>query len=173
MSVYPIKVSSISLDHKNGTKSYHLMVVETADGTALFINRWGKTGQFGELQVKTCTKAEAWKAFEAKEREKTRGGYGAKGAMRVQEAVTGTDLPKAMTLAVFNKVGAKAINFIDPGFNTSGMRELDDPRTDEDGRVVNDTTRKADIAAQLEAQRLEEAAAAAQSYASNPNYGRF
>lgn len=172
MSTYPIKVHSQTFDHRGGTKSYHLMLIETADGRSVFINRWGKKGQFGELQVKEFDdKIKAWKEYERKERDKTKNGYAPEGPARDADAATSGNLVKAIGLAVFNKMGAKAVRFIDPDFDTTGMREAEPNRLDEDGRLTgDDKPRKADIANQLKADREKEMA---EAYANNPLFGAF
>jgi predicted DNA-binding WGR domain protein len=171
---YPIKTRSISLDHRGGTKSYHLMIIEAANGNAVFISRWGKTGQFGEMKVEEYdSPAKAMKAWEKKEREKTRNGYGQAGPAREGRADTSDEFPKAVSLSIFNKMGASAVKHLDPGFDTAGMREADPAQYDEEtGRKI-DTARKADISEALAAEKAASEKAAAEAYADNPIFGRF
>lgn len=173
--MYPITVERQTFTHKNGTKSYHLMIVRNATGHAVFINRWGKIGQFGDLQVTPYNSHEAAsQAWDRKEREKTRGGYGATAATIETIAETPAQLPAAISLAVFAKMGPDAVKHLDPSYDTSSMREIDPPRLDEDGKLTGiDTTRKADIsealAAEKERQRIEDENA----YKDNPLFGLF
>jgi predicted DNA-binding WGR domain protein len=180
MNHYPITVESQSFNHKGGTKSYHLMLIKTNDGRAVVINRWGKTGAFGEMEVKEFTSIpEALKRWQAKERDKTRNGYGPIGPTKSVVAAAPAELTKAIGLATFNKMGAKAVKHLDDGWDTAGMRELDEAKShDGEFKHVNDTTRKARIdPAELEAERLRMAAAerARQeaAYQENSNFGRF
>lgn len=168
---YPIKVHQQSLDHHNGTKSYHLVVIEAADGKSLFINRWGKKGQFGQFQVRHHPDAKsAWKNFEKWEVERAKKGYSPAAAARIEEARTPAELSKAVGIGLFNKMGAEAVNHIDPGYDTTGMQrtaalvEYDE----ETGRKI-DVSRKADITELLEKQRAEERSA----YAANEDFGMF
>ncbi|MGV1754804.1 WGR domain-containing protein [Agrobacterium sp. CG674] len=172
---YPIKVYSQSYDHANGTKSYHLMMIEASNGHCVFINRWGKKGTFGEMQVQTfATPKAAWKAYEKKETAKTRSGYAPLGSQRTNEATDAKTLGAAIGMVVLNKMGASNIKHLDPDYNTAGMREVDPPRTDEEtGKLVGDTSRKADIAAQLEAEREERRKEAAMAYDDNEEFGIF
>lgn len=171
---YPIKSRALSLDHRGGTKSYHLMLIQANNGKCVVINRWGKTGAFGEMKVKTFDSVPAAeKAFSKKEREKTGKGYSQTGASRETTAADGSELPRSIGLAVFNKMGAAAVKHLDPGFDTSGMREADNPQYDEEtGRKI-DTARKADLAELMAAQKAAEEETAKQAYADNPIFGRF
>jgi len=172
VSTYPIKVHSQSFDHRGGTKSYHLMLIETADNRAVFINRWGKKGQFGELQVKEFADVgAAWKEYERKERDKTRNGYAPEGPPRDTVANVSSELAKTIGLAVFNKMGAKAVKHLDPSFDTTGMREAEPNRLDEDGRLTGaDKPRTADVSEQLKADRERELK---EAYENNPLFGAF
>lgn len=174
MSVYPIKTRSISMDHRGGTKSYHLMIVEAANGHSVFISRWGKTGAFGEVKVETFdSPKKAQQAWDRKEREKVKNGYGQTAPARESRADKQDELIKAIGLTIFNKMGAKAVLHLDPTFDTTGMREADPPQYDEETGRKLDTARKADLEEAMKQQRLMEAAAAEEAYRNNPIYGRF
>ncbi|PZR92079.1 MAG: hypothetical protein DI537_14735 [Stutzerimonas stutzeri] len=175
MATYPIKVSSLSLDHKGGTKSYHIYVIENSDGRSVFVNRWGKSNTFGELQTKQfLDTAAAWKEFQGKEQTKVRNGYSPKSGMKVQTCDDLAQFKAALGIQLFNKIGKEALEHVDPAIDTTGMRSAEPPKTD-DGELkhVRDTARKADISAALAAQREKEQAEVEAAYADNPLYGRF
>jgi predicted DNA-binding WGR domain protein len=168
-------VSQLSLDHKGGTKSYHIYVIETADNRSVFVNRWGKTGQFGELQTKQFPDAgAAWKEFTSKEQTKTRNGYYPKTGTKTSTCNNLNEFKAALGVSMFNKIGKEALEHIDPTIDTSSMRSAEPPKTaDGELRHVNDTTRKADVRDALAAQAKAEAEAVAAAYADNPMFGRF
>jgi predicted DNA-binding WGR domain protein len=174
MLVYPIKSRTISLDHQAGTKSYHLHLIEAANGHCVVINRWGKTGAFGEMKVETYdSPIAARKAIDKKENEKTRKGYRQVGAARETSAEDVSELVKAIGMAPFNKMGATAVEWLDPDFDTSGMREADGPQYDEETGRKLDTARKANIEEARAEARRREVETAQQAYAENELYGRF
>lgn len=173
--VYPINVRSISLDHQGGTKSYHLYLIQNADGKAVVINRWGKTGQLGELKAETYDNVpNAERAFEKKESEKSRKGYRHVGVPKNASAANPGELARQIGIPIFNKMGAKAVNHLDPGYDTSKMRDAEPNRLNEDGRLTgDDAPRKADLSEDLAEMRKQEAAESAAAYADNDLYGRF
>lgn len=173
MSVYPITSKIVSLDHQGGTKSYHLHLIQAANGNCVVINRWGKTGSFGEMKVETFdSPVKAQRAFDKKETEKTRKGYRQTSSARETTAKDSSELVKAVGVTFFNKMGVAAVSHLDPGFDTSGMRQLDGPNWDEDGNKL-DPTRKVDPAVIREAQLKAQQEAIEQAYQSNDLYGRF
>jgi predicted DNA-binding WGR domain protein len=174
MSVYPIKMRTISLDHRGGTKSYHLMMIEAANGNCVVVNRWGKTGVFGEMKVETFdSPVKAQKAWDKKEREKTGKGYSQTGSTREAIASEQSELSRTIGLSTFNKMGASAVKHLDPSFDTTGMREADPAQYDEETGAKIDTSRKADLSNLIQEQKQREAENAARAYAENDLYGRF
>lgn len=172
---YPIKVTQQSYDHRGGTKSYHFTLIEAADGKSVVIFRYGKKGQFGQVLTETYETAKAaWKAYEKKEGEKIKGGYQPVSHQVTKTATDPTQIVGTVGMALFNKIGAKAVNHIDAGFDTSKMRQEADPATlDEEGRKVGDTSRRADVRDLLEQQKREEAEQAARAYDDNDEFGIF
>ncbi|WP_168342099.1 WGR domain-containing protein [Rhizobium leguminosarum] len=174
MSVYPIKVHSISLDHRGGTKSYHLMMIRAANGNTVVVYRWGKTGVFGEVKIETYDgPIKAQKGWDKKEREKTNNGYSQTGPAVEKTANDASELMAAIGRNMFAKLGASNVKHLDPSFDTNGMREADDPQYDEETGKKLDTARRMDLAALLEEQKLKEAAEIAAAYEVNDLYGRF
>lgn len=172
---YPMKVTQQSYDHKGGTKSYHFTLIEAADGRAVVVFRYGKKGQFGQVLTETYETAKAaWKAYEKKENEKIKGGYAPIGSQTTKVANNSSTFAATVGIALFNKMGGRAVNHLDVGYDTSRMRQEVDPATlDEDGRKVGDTSRKADIREALERQKREEAEQAARAYDDNDEFGIF
>ncbi len=75
--MYRVRVHKLSLEHKGGTKAYHLLRISLSDKSSLVVNRWGKLGSFGETSHETFpTSILADKAFYKKKREKEGRGYG-------------------------------------------------------------------------------------------------
>lgn len=171
---YPIKVTQQSFDHRGGTKSYHFTLIEAANGKSVVVFRYGKKGQFGQVITEIYETAKAaWKAYEKKEGEKIKNGYQPIGSQTTKVANNSSVFASTVGLALFNKMGGKAVNHLDIGFDTSKMRQEVDPATlDENGRKVGDTSRKADVRELLEQQR-EEAERAARAYDDNEEYGIF
>lgn len=173
MSVYPITSRTITLNHQGGTKSYHLHLIQAASGNCVVINRWGKTGALGEMKIETFdSPIKAQRAFDRKETEKTRKGYRQDTPARETTAKDSSELVKAVGNVYFNKMGAAAVQHLDPGFDTTGMRQLDGPNWDEDGNKL-DSARKVDPATIRAAQIAAEKEAAEKAYHANDLYGRF
>lgn len=171
---YPKTVSKMSLNHRGGTKSYHLTLVEpiSGDGPSAVIRRWGKTGAFGEVKVELFpTKARATAKAESLIKEKQRKGYESVGD--TETAVADLDeLMKAVGRPTWAKLTAPEIKHIDSAADVSGVRERDEPSYDEDGKwmgkpeprkvIITEEMIEADKRARMEELR-----------ARNPNYGRF
>lgn len=174
MSAYPVSITSISMDHKGGTKSYHLYLIRSADGpNAVFVSRWGKTGQFGDLKVQISPPDVADKAFDKKLSEKTSGGYAVK-THKDLHANSWDEVTRTLGAPLISKIGASAIAAIDNGIDTSAMKEAEPPRLDDDGRLTGlDKPRAVDITKSVEELKKQEQAAAAQAYEADPEYGRF
>lgn len=75
MAVYPIKIDTLTMKHRGGTKAYHLCKITRADGKSILIKRWGKVDEWGQTQVLRGyddTLASHWREKDA---EKSRRGY--------------------------------------------------------------------------------------------------
>ncbi|SCW95729.1 WGR domain-containing protein [Ancylobacter rudongensis] len=183
MSTYPIAVDSVALEHKGGTKAYYVTRISTNDGRHLLVNRWGKVGVFGEVQVfKFTDRKTVEKEFEKKIRAKRTGGYELKAngsglpnhGAATFVASDAQELVKKLTVPLFDKLGKDAISFLDPAIDTSRMREAEPPQLDEEGRKINrNTARKADLSDAIAAEKEAERKQVEQTYASNPLFGRF
>jgi len=172
MSTYPITVLSQHFNHQGGTKSYHVSLISTNDGRYVVVNRWGRTGELGQLKAEIHqTKSQAETAFNTKVKEKTRGGYRFNNEL-VKDAANAQELVKIIGLGVFNKMGAAAISHLDPAIDTSRMRQADPPTVDENGNKI-DTARRVDISKAVEEQRRADQAAAEAALKSNPIFGMF
>lgn len=114
---FPIQIRKITMDHRTGTKQYHLVLITSAsaDGVEVTLLRWGKTGAWGQVQAERGRAA-----FIAKLREKQDRGYN----------VTKENIVDATDEADFKlKIGAgylaHAKDFYDqiiPGGDTTGMK---------------------------------------------------
>jgi len=165
----------INMEHSGGTKAYTLILVRTADGKSLFINKWGKVGAFGELQATPFPTIDAGrKAFDKKERSKTSGGYRQKGPGREVTVENAEQLKNAFGLGIWSKVGGSNIQHLDPSINVTGMREADPARFDENGNFTGDKPRKAEIdPAEVEAEKARKLAEQQEKLRAIPNFGRF
>lgn len=171
MSAYPMTIRSVSM-HQT-TKSYHLLLIYTADGRSLFVRRWGKKGAFGEIKPELySTHKDGEKAWDKLERAKRE--YKVEGLPRTETVKDATELRMKMGLPVWNKVGREAINHLDPTIDTSGMREVDPPRVGEDGKLTGeDKPRTVDLSAQIAAEKAAQEIESAKVLKQNPNFGRF
>ena len=175
MTSYPITFEAVHLKHQSGTKQYTIYLFKTDDGRSLHLNKYGKVGAFGQLQV-LCydTHAAGTKSFNSKERSRVSGGYRQEGPLRGHIIDNAKELRDAFGLPVWSKIGKEAINHLDPTIDTSGMREGDPPRLDEEGRLTGqDKPRVVDLAAEVEAEKARLAAESERTLKNNPNFGRF
>ena len=172
MSAYPMMVEKISTDHHGGTKSYHFILIHTADNKGLVVFRYGKKGQIGTIEAHQFnTRTEADKAHAKKFREKAGRGY--QQSSTDSAVINNLAELRQYLSVVYPKLGAEAIAHIDPTADVSGLRQAEPPEYDEDGRKIARQPRKADISAQLAQQAAEEKQQSAAALANNPNFGRF
>jgi len=174
---YPVNITRVSLNHRGGTKSYHVYLVETAGGQAVFISRWGKTGQFGDLKVEIGTPKKMASAYDSKLRQKRNGGYEAAAPQRVDAAGDWSGVVSILTPALVAKMGKEAIEAIDPAIDTSSIPSARPARLDEEGRLTgDDAPRGVDPRSFAEAQeraKREAQEKERQAYANDPMYGAF
>ncbi|MDE4297067.1 WGR domain-containing protein [Phaeobacter gallaeciensis] len=179
---YPVRIEAISLDHKGGTKSYHITKVTNQNGKSLVIYRWGKTGAFGEVMTEKFESASAAdKAFEKKLGTKMKGGY-SPDAQHDPMPVDVNDfdgLRKKLGRPTMARLGPDHISHIDGDVDTSGVKDAETPRIGEDGRLnpqaeaekrkrLEEEKRKARKEMERRQQQEYEAA-----YTANPNFGAF
>lgn len=180
--VYPIQIESVSLDHSGGTKSYHAKKLVAQSGKSLVIFRWGKTGTFGDIQVfEFDTASEADKAFEKKLASKMSNGY-AISPRHDPKPVKADDFEELRALmgrAMMSKIGASNLKYIDPTADTTGMREVELPRLDEEGRINWEAVTERSLRLEEEKRKAREEIAAREraeaesAYSNNPIWGAF
>ncbi len=74
--MFPITIDKLSLRHRGGTKDYHLVQILNANGRGLLIKRWGKAGQWGQVQIEAYSSAyDLDKAFTKMRSTKESRGY--------------------------------------------------------------------------------------------------
>ena len=138
MSIYPITVRKVTLGHRQGTKEYHLALIETDDGRAVLINRWGKVGQWGQMAIEAGTADECGRALQQKRNEKEGRGYGYDPTK--DKTAKSLDLPsfkKVLGDGYFYKLGAH-MKHLDPDADATGVREpVESEYEDEAGRLVH------------------------------------
>lgn len=121
---YPISVRKWSADHDGGTKSYHLVLIETADNKALVIKRFGKKSAWGSTQVeKFGDVGLALREFNKTRNSKESRGY--RGA-RSPNPVDAHDLiafKGAIGTQYWTCLGKENVEFIIPGADTTGVKD--------------------------------------------------
>lgn len=168
---YPAEVARTSLNHKQGTKSYHVTLIATSENKSVLIKRWGRTGAFGDVKFEIYNgNEEGEAAFEAIINDKRKRGY-AIDTTDVVRALDLAELTKAVGRPTWAKMNPAVLVHIDSSISTTGVREADPLRFDENGVFADPQPRKVEITEEMiEADkrlRLEELRAR------NPNYGRF
>lgn len=175
MNPYPMQMTKQSFGSRGGTKDYNFTLVETADNKALIIKRWGKVGAAGQFQIHAYDDVGAAnQALSQFNKERVNKGY------RLNESkdrpIAGqSDLVAGIGRAVFPKIGASAVKHIDPGFDTSGMGELDANTYDEDGNWLSkNAVRRATVDQEAMARdKAAREAAERKELESHPLYGMF
>lgn len=170
---YPINLLRYSLEHKGGTKAYHIYLLINSEGKSVLVTRWGKVGVFGDIQVKHYDgRLKGRNAAETKLRAKRSGGY-REVELREETYRSFSELLAGLG-ALASKMGAAPFEHLDPSANTLGMRrEADPPRLDEDLRLTGKDRRSADISKDIEAQRNAEEEKARAVLQANPLFGMF
>lgn len=172
MSVYPIDIVKVSMDHKDGTKAYHVTLVATSYGRALVIKRWGKKSVFGEILTSRFPDIAAGEeAYAAIISAKMKRGYSAQS--KVIETADDLDgLIKCIGRPTWMKLAAADLNHLDGSLKTNGIREPDPPRFAENGTFLgNPEPRKIEITQEMiDADRREQALIRS---AENPLYGKY
>jgi predicted DNA-binding WGR domain protein len=160
-----IQVRKVSLRHRGGTKEYHLLcVVNDSIGHGIVVNRWGKTGAWGQMKTERDDGKKSFNSFLAKLQEKEARGY----SIYKDEANsydTNEAAKSAIGMAYWPQLGAANILHVMPGIDTSGVREAE-PVTwkEENGKFVPDDKPKHSMPSPEE--ELAEKKA-------NPNWGLF
>lgn len=176
MNSYPMQYEKVSFEHMGGTKAYILLKI-VSDHGAILIKRWGRIGALSQLKVEPYTTAgQAERAFVTARDERTSGRKGYRITDRKIDQITApAELRAVIGRAVFPKIGAPAINQIDPDYDTTGFRQPEDPTYDEDGNYLGPNKPRtivitAEMKAQAEAEKREQIAAGVKQH---PLYGRF
>ena len=113
-------------DSISGGKDYHCVLVETHDNRGLVIFRFGKKDQWGTgFQVEQFSSVlDARKAFDAKQREKKRGGYTETIIENTRLGIKDeSELKVALGTGYWNKIGKHNLEWLVPGADTKGVRE--------------------------------------------------
>lgn len=175
MSVYPMTIYTESMDHKGGTKSYHFMIIANAQGKSVLVNRWGKTGAFGQFQVQTFEKfSEATAAKSKKRADRRNNGYQIGNVDKQDQIFDADGLRKFLGHGYGPQFGPDNLLHLDPEYDVTGVRgaKVD---YDADGNKI-DNAKRVDRAAIEEAQRREREEQQAREqvqYSANPNFGLF
>lgn len=116
-------VSSRSLQHRSGTKEYHLLAIENkANDRGIIIMRWGKTNAWGQLKVEQGTRSDIQLIWEAKTREKEKGGY-EQTKNKSTEVGIASDIPKLIGPQYYKNIGAANLEYLDEALDTTGVKD--------------------------------------------------
>jgi hypothetical protein len=107
------------------TKDYHLILITTADGRALYINRWAKKSQWGNgwFCEHYADAEEARTAYNKKHREKLQGEYSTHFIDSTKDVFDEAQLRKALGPQLINAIGGPKWAELLPGVDTSGMKD--------------------------------------------------
>lgn len=177
MSAYPIGVKRLMLEHKGGTKFYEITMIDNCvgRGNSLVVFRWGKVGTYGDIQVHQVSSLDGAEDLRRRKRyEKEGRGYRAMPSPASRrEIFKREELAGVVGPLIFSRLGAENVNFIDPDFDTTGMKAAEKPKR---GENFEDLTYE-DMAARKrefeEEARRQEQSATESFYQNNPNYGAF
>lgn len=167
-----LQYGRISLDHRGGTKSYHLAWISCEEtGKSILMKRWGKKGAFGQLQVLTFGNSlGAWHAAQQMIGEKRRGGYEVVSESSADN--TRQTLGMFFGPAVWNGFGAENIEFLDADIDTSGMKRAAPAATrDENDRFTPTAPRH--VVPDPDVIRREELERVRREQEANPLFGMF
>lgn len=118
--MFPIIVTKVSLEHRQETKAYHLVMMIGDDGKSAVLTRWGKIGRWGSEKVDTFDSArEASDFYESKISQKQGRGYSFKGAADTRATEDLVDFKKTLGPSTWLKLGKDAVNHL-------GLDELAD-----------------------------------------------
>ncbi|WLR91029.1 WGR domain-containing protein [Shinella zoogloeoides] len=163
------------MSHKGGTKDYFLTLVVNAQGRAIVIRRWGAKGATGQVRVKKFAsqlEAEVDYQKELDHRQSGSKGYRITDSKTLQIEKREA-FPFVVGRTVFPKIGPANVQHLDPTYDTTGMREPESNRDDDDNFIGNATrhvTIDPDVVARAEAARKEAELAEMKQ---NPKFGRF
>lgn len=125
MSVYPITISKTTMGYTYGRsdKQYHVLVLHNADGRAVLINRWGKRGSWGKLDVQQYNSDdEAYKTAQKLTGYKISSrGY----TIEAENTVECNDARKlidALGPQYYYNIGCEALKWLDPDISVSGVK---------------------------------------------------
>jgi hypothetical protein len=107
------------------TKDYHLILITTADGRALYINRWAKKSQWGSgWFCEHYADAEVARAdFNKKYREKLKGEYTDHFINSTKDVHSEAELRKALGHQLIQAIGGPKWARLIPGADTSGLKD--------------------------------------------------
>jgi predicted DNA-binding WGR domain protein len=137
-AAFPITVVKQTLEHRTHEKDYHQVLIRRPDGRSLLVQRWGRRGSFGQMQVLALPDAlSSDLAYREKLREKESRGYEPQ-PVRLFTVATENELKK-MLATVWLKLGADNIKHLLPDASTDAVRDpppVAEWGTDKDGKPV-------------------------------------
>lgn len=165
---YPMLALRRYMRDKSNDKFHSFTLILAPFDKAVLVHQWGSNKHSTQTDVRTFDRhGTARKAYETGGRMKS--GHGFTGHEVEIDIESRGDLVPQLGLMFFNTMGGKAVNHLDPEFNTSRMKkEPDLPRFDENFRRTKEETRKADLSAAIaeaEQQAAEEQRVAYQNHA--------
>lgn len=111
----------IDLDHRGGTKSYSL-ILAGINGRQILINRWGKTGYDGQMQV--AINADQ-RDLERALNERDKKGYNVT-KDREHNFTDVESLKKLMGVFIWSKMGGDNLKYLFPDADATGIKGPED-----------------------------------------------
>ncbi|AMB48234.1 WGR domain-containing protein [Methylobacterium sp. AMS5] len=132
--VYPIAVRKLTMQHRTHEKDYHQVLICTNEGRSVVINRWGKRGAKGQMEIKRFgTIKEATAALESKNRDKQKGGYvHDRSKDNLVQCNDEAEFKKAVGTLYWFEMKSDLV-FLVPNIPTDGMKDPDLPTWEPDG----------------------------------------
>lgn len=170
--MFPFAIRKVSLEHRGGTKEYHLVCIQSKDsksGPSLLIKRWGKKGTWGQVQFIRGNAFEVEDEFTKIQRQKEGRGYDVTSENRNgAEDIDG--LRKVLGPGYWRDMG-KELPYLMPGKDPSafkGARAAVEPRFDDDGNPTGAEPPKPKLIDDLPPPKTRE-----ELIESNPLWGSF
>lgn len=160
------------LKHRGGTKSYTVLLVgNSLLNTALVVFRWGKVGNFGDVQViRHNTGHAAGVEVDKKITSKGKGGYDVQTEVSNSQ-ISWAELVRELGPVYVGKIGREALH-VNPTLDVSKVQGPSVPRTDENGNWIGDQHRGVPREALLPTEE-ERQAQLVRQFSSNPTFGMF
>ena len=173
-NAFPMTIKSLSMDHKGGTKSYHLLLISSDQtGASVLINRFGKTGAFGQTQEFSFeARDHAEREFFKKYEEKSKNGYRETISAKSDDvtAITETALINLIGPQMWAKIKTRVANTL---YGDATAIPVSDRAIANAKRLADQAELNRQIAEKIAADKAEKLRLERASYETNAAFGRF